>query len=529
MPATLSQLDTLSTFSPPGPIVLSGPELRDDLSVLRLTMSGPLDTRAAELSLRRGRAGYDTHETARAAALIGRELTILQPVALSGGQQRLIPLLQGRVAGSRQKLDGRRDSLVLTATCDWSRRLTEVSPLHESLPMSLGELLRRLVPEVSTQLLPAALRSRAVPAGLFAGRTVGAVLEAVCDLMGLVVRRQVHGSSHRWIERRDWLSAVHGRPVRLGLTQTANPASAIASFQAVAAHRLPVKLVGRGSGQVVESTFELRPAWATAEALGPEDRYRRSNPYGFDAVAHVLRLWVLNEDGAFAGLPRFDLTTLFDQGRAIRPQPLRLGPCLTLDPAGRSLGLVVELSLDDGASWQRYGGLVRNLQDRAGVYLDDDSLVPQYLWAARTGRARLRVTSTLSSPLPLETVLWRGNPFVGEFRQQSVELGQTFRYRRVAASSKYHGSGLAADTADDRPAMRAWLAELPLPDAETGRVEIQTVGVMPTLRIGDRLDRLAGRRIAPDGSDAATPHETAVIRHITHDYTSMRSKLICQM
>jgi hypothetical protein len=206
------------------------------------------------------------------------------------------------------------------------------------------------------------------------------------------------------------------------------------------AHEQPIRFIAEAAGPVVESTFALVGGWDAADEALADGEYSKSGSSDFEAVANVFRLWVLNEDGAFTAEPfdrgpAFDLTTLFDDGRAIEPQPLRFGHALSQDAAGRSVGVVVEMSIDGGASWSRYPGTASVLSDRAGVYLADDALPAGFLAAVRGGVGKIRVTATLRNPLPLQSVRWRGNPFTGAFRTQRLKLGDAFGWRRVLPGS----------------------------------------------------------------------------------------------
>jgi hypothetical protein len=316
-----------------------------------------------------------------------------------------------------------------------------------------------------------------------------------------------------------------------------DPAGLVESIRATWHARRPVKLVAEAEGQLVESTFELVGGWDPADTSLPDEEYGKSSSSDFDAVAHVFRLWVLNEDGAYSGEPfdrgePFDLTGFFKEEEAIDPQPLRFGNPLTQDGAGRRLSVSVEMSTEDGASWSRYPGAVDVLRDRAGVYLDDDALPDGFLAAAEAGTARVRVTGTLRSPLPLRAVRWRGNPFAGSFETRRLAVGDAFRWWRVATSGKHHEALVAGERsaaeADDRAALVTWLAQTAERRAAAeagGPVRIEAAGPMVGLRIGDRLDGLAGRRIGAGLTDPAAEGPAAMLERIDHQWERMRSEL----
>jgi hypothetical protein len=280
------------------------------------------------------------------------------------------------------------------------------------------------------------------------------------------------------------------RPVVVNAGQSAD-LGAVAGVRADVTPHWPTRHVAVASGKAVESTFELLAGWDPAGEGMADSEYARSTSSDFDAVANVYRLWLLNENGALGG-EAFDLTSLFGQSRAIGPQALAFADCLTLDEAGRRLPAVVDVSIDAGQNWSRYSGPARVLRDRAGVYIDDDLLPADYLAAAKVSEARIRVTATLTCPLPQELVRWSGNAFAGQYRTATHRLDDVFALRQVLASSKFAddvaGGLRKADERDDRTAMESWLSRLASrPDGETATRLISTAGLALGLRIGDRL------------------------------------------
>jgi hypothetical protein len=321
--------------------------------------------------------------------------------------------------------------------------------------------------------------------------------------------------------------------VRLALSDLANPAGAVESLCLAMPSARPVKFVAEADAQVVESTFDLMPGWDASDQAGAESEYARSTSSDFDAVANVFRLWVLNEDGAFEGLT-FDLTTFFDEGRAITPRAMRFEQALTRDSAGRSVGTPIEYSLDGGMSWSHWPGVAVVLRDRAGVSLDDDALPAGFLDAVRSGAGRIRITATLRSPLPQHRVRWRGNPFAGAFDERCVDVSDRFAWRRVAPTSKFAdqvASGdRSADLVDDRAAMMTWLAQYAIESAATsGRATVSAVGPMLGLRVGDRLDQFAGRAIDVTLVDPASHAPAATLVKIQHRWDTSRSELLWEV
>lgn len=545
--ATLHRLtDAPSTIAaPPGPMVLLDGQLRTDLAVSSLSIDGPLDTRSAVIELRRDTASHQAGERARLADDDAAQVTIALPVALAGGEDRLMPLLCGRMSQADQWLDARRDRLSMTVDCHWSRLLDQPWDLDSRIDARLERQLTvaRAIEHFNEATglglaIDGALVEtpvRPVTRAMLRARTVGAALERLLNEYGLYVQRKMRWDGFRITERRFVRSASHGRPIRLALTQLANPAGAVQALRGAVRRDTPVKLTALAEGQIVESTFTLVPGWDDMGEGLDDGQYARSTSSHFDAVANIYRLWVLNEDGAYSGEPfnrgpAFDLTGLFDEGRPVEPRPLRFGPSLSRDAGGRSMGIVIDVSTDAGASWSRYSGRAIVLADRAGVYLDDDTLPAAYFAAAKAHEAIVRVTATLRSPLPLQAVRWRGNPFAGPFEERRFELGGRFARRRVALASKYHAEIVAdirqADQIDDRAALAAWLAEQGrVTEPRGAEVEIETAGVTAALRLGDRLTAMTGRRIGATFDDPAAIDPPATLTAIRHDFFRHRSTL----
>jgi hypothetical protein len=407
----------------------------------------------------------------------------------------------------------------LTAMCDWSRTLDLplTGTIGESFTTITGIVAavnRQCGAGIDLSLLNADVRGRRLPSLDVTGKTLREVLKPLFQSQALCIRRRMQwrGTVE---EQRSIASLADARPIRLPSMQTAADPSVVEALDSMARRRRPQKLIAFAAGQVVESTFELVPGWEPAKEGMSAGEYGQSTSSDFDTVANVHRLWVLNEDGAFSAAPfnrgpAFDLTALFQEGRAISPQPLQFGSTLTQDDAGRSLGVVVEVSTDSGSTWRRHGGSMRVLTSRAAIYFNDDVLPAGYL-----GSMRVRVTATLQSPEPLQAVRWRGNPFTGSFEEIRFNVRDCFAYRRIARTSRYAasvGSGtIKADTVDDRGRLWQWLvARSREPLEPIGQTAMSTTGVMAGLRVGDRLASVSGRRVA------ATPVETrAMVTSLT--------------
>ena len=246
----------------------------------------------------------------------------------------------------------------------------------------------------------------------------------------------------------------------------------------------------RGAPQQIESTFTLTSGWDANLQGQPDSDYDRTTSNDFATYANVYRRWVLNEDAHFAG-SAFDLSAFFNEG-FIRPQPLRLGSCLTQDDSGVSRPVIVEISTDSGANWIGYPGQAIVLRNRAAVYLDDATLPATFFAAAKVGSAQVRATATLTSPQPVELARWRGNPFAGTQPPRLFTLTDTFAFRQVHEQSIHRNAidlgTLIADEVDDSLAMHDWLIHRlsTNPNRSDTHTRIKRVGAEPEFRIGDR-------------------------------------------
>jgi len=521
------------------PFVFIDGQPRVDLWVRRLTMDGVLDVRTAELVPQRIGTGHEQTQRALLEKLEGRRVRIAQPIALAGDSTTWMPLLQGIVRQASQQLSGDDDELSIIVVDDWQQTLDHrIAPEHLDAFAAGSWTLEAFVGHLgtlggltfsTTGLDAMQLQERVTPPSP-SNATFGRLLEDLLVEHDLLIQRQMQWEGSRIIEHRVLRPGANGRAVELAINELVNPDGAVEALNSRWPVVHPTKHIAEAAGQVVESTFVLHPGWNPADESLADSEYARSTSSDFDAVASVFRLWLLNEDGASADHPVFDLTTFFDEGHAIEPQPLRFGNALTQDSAGRSVGVVIEMSVDAGDTWTRYPGVAIVLTDRAGVSLDDDALPTGWIDAVRGGDGRIRVTAALRSPLPLRQIRWRGNPFFGSFDPVRYNLSDRFTYQRLDAASKFAGdvaSGLrTAAVRDDRSDMMTWLSKQAASVAQTnGSARVQVIGPMLSLRLGDRLDRFAGQNITPTWADPASSAPQATLTKIEHRWDRAQSML----
>ncbi|MEM7627286.1 MAG: hypothetical protein AAF333_16945 [Planctomycetota bacterium] len=254
--------------------------------------------------------------------------------------------------------------------------------------------------------------------------------------------------------------------------------------------------VALGGKPTVESTFTLLPGWNAALEGEADTQYDRVASIGFSRFANVYRRWVLNED-ARLDAESFDLAALFGQP-GLLPTPIPLRDCLTQDDAGEPLPPILEISLDGGATWIRYGPPWRLLDDRAGIYLDPVTIDPATLSAAKNRTLRVRVTASLRSPQPAEKLRWRGNPFGPTRPPLRLDVSDRFVFRRVDTQSVHKpgilGGSLVADEVDASRELEAWLidrldreASNPAQAGDASTTTLTIPNARPEFRVGDRL------------------------------------------
>jgi|GEM_PF-3812008 len=480
----------VSSFGFRGEMVLLDGCVRSDVWVKRVVMRGMLDEREVELAVKPVDAGYMRDQRLMMERLRGARVTVLAAAGLEGGEARLWPMMTGRVTRIGQTLDGKRDEWTVTGRCDWSLMLDQ-----------------RL--EDVTDAAALAARLGVSDAASWAGEgihgsTMRAAMEDLCERLGWSIQRDLSWVGQGVHETRRLRPRPRPRPrpralgagrsVTIGGGQLSDAAGVVRTMQGAIAEHGPAKMTAEMGPQEVESTFILTAGWSAGDEGKADTQYVKSTSEDFDATANVYRAWVLNEDGAYGGAA-FDLTALFGDGLSMAGRTVRFRGCLTRDEAGRSLGVVVEASVDAGVNWMRYPGRLSVMTDRAGVYLEDDALPVDFFNAAKTGQARVRVTATVASAWPTRRVRWVGNPFAGRFEEMRFDVSDRFAWRRVDATSRYAdavtGGQRAADVADERVKMEQWLATRAA-EAKASQVKMRTTGPMLGLRVGDRLGMIDG-------------------------------------
>lgn len=499
------------------------------LSVASITERGPAAHRAMVVAVPPLEGGDVSAVALRGDALVGRRVAALWPADLGDREGGYLPLFDGVIVGRDETVGGSASGVALEAACRWSIALAR--PLRRAVPAGpLSEVVGALSEGAGVQLSIDGLTpevGRRDVEGASAGRVVGDALEALCEELGLYVRRDAAWDGSAIVERFGLMTTARRRSVRLGIDR--DPAfGGVATVSAASPPPFPLALRVEAEGEVVESTFTLRPAWDRSLEGEPVDRYAKSTSPDFAAFGDVFRLWVLNEDGGLVGAP-YDLTALFGASRPVPPTPLRFGDLLTHDGRGQRIGPFIEYTTDGGGTWRLFPGAARVLEGSAGVYLDSDALPEGFIDAARGGQASVRVTATLRSPLPLEAERRVGNPFAGAFERRVFRVGSRFRRRRVLPGSRFYADVAAgwrgADVADDRAAMEAWLLERSeRRRSGEGRATVRTASIQPAVRTGDRVT-LDGRGSGVVPDDAGPGGSNLAVHRVAHDWARARTTL----
>ena len=353
-----------------------------------------------------------------------------------------------------------------------------------------------------------------------AGLTIGQAIARVCGLAGLAVRgslsnglggvrsslviyRPGHTGRRRPVKLQRHGAALDRRRTDLWKGQV--------NFSRRPCRRNVLVL---GAKKVYESTFELQPCWDSTQATYHYRDFIRSEAQDWPPVADIYRKWALNEAGDYSDAPlnldAFDFATISSDDFLLN-RSRRFLPCLSRGPDDQSLGVVVEVSYDDGSTWQRYGGAVRISGHEGAIRLTDDALPADYFEAVRAGTAKFHVTAAVTADRRLSV---EGPGDVGA-RVEVVDF-PAGRWSQVHTSSIFYGDDSlpAPDELDDTDRLAAMAENLSQADAETVEASFALGRADPTFAIGDIVPRIDGRGLELAVFPGAAPH----IRRIEHRF-----------
>ncbi len=268
-----------------------------------------------------------------------------------------------------------------------------------------------------------------------------------------------------------------------------------------------------GQKKRYESTFALSKGWDPSLETSRWRDFVRSLSSNWPIVRDVYRKWVLNEHDWYSGQPwglsAHDFSDISgDEFNLPVPRPFL--PCLSSDPSGRTLGLVVEIRTGPSAPWRRWRGPLWASGCEAAIYLGGDALGGEFFSAAAADQAQARITATIESDTPLKVSI-DGDIDCG---RELIDLSNRARWDRV-----HSGSVFFSDDELGPPAERddlAMLEEWALRHVETswGSVEAKfELGWVDTsYHVGDLIELLDGRALELRSRPDSQPHVTAV-RH----------------
>jgi len=406
----------------------------------------------------------------------------------------------------------------------------------DAAPWTLAEAVAHLLAEYGQSDIVGAPPPTEVRSGLgntvlrnvrLEGRTLGQALEALLELAGGLTTISVEPHETGVSRRLEILTPDRAPACWLAHQGTGlrfNPAATHFSDLAVTMRfdAAPRRYVARGDRKVYESTFELVRGWlGSLGSYDPEEFSPSRNP-NFDGVRDVYRKWVLNESGEYSDSPYScgpapDLAAIFE-GAAYTRSRRRFLECLSCDALGRSFGVYVEVSLDEGNTWRRMAMAARVLRHECGLYLTDDPLPPPFLAAAMRDRARIRVTAAIESDSCI--LAERNEPGTADLpgRTRYLNVPASYRYRKRASASRLSGQA-AADEADDTPRLQ----ELVNAAYEVDRrcpvpAHIEVPWLALGYRVGQRVLGIRGRRL--DVARRESGYESApMVRKVRWHFT----------
>ena len=263
-------------------------------------------------------------------------------------------------------------------------------------------------------------------------------------------------------------------------------------------HFWPVthRYIGRGDYKVFEATFDLIKAWDPAGEGGSQSDYS-TDAENFEQVRNVYRKWCLNEAGDYSDPPynqgsAFDFSWIFETDLYVQRRR-KFIEALSTDSIGQSLGHFLQVSYDNGETWQEYLEDFDVLDDECGIWLSSTDLNNDLWSAAVSGQLKFRMTASVVSDERLACNIAKGPVnSVADVVDHIVELSEQFAFRKVSGRSIFHkstdsGVGLP-DEIDDTTALVAYTRCLSQAQTEViEEIEVKTPILMLNYCIGDRV------------------------------------------
>lgn len=262
-----------------------------------------------------------------------------------------------------------------------------------------------------------------------------------------------------------------------------------------------------GGMEKAEVTLELFKTWPEGKDALSRDDLGKEEGAEYAANKTVWRLWSANLGGDWFNVrPETltpDLSDLFDVYIPHRREAER--PFTWLDAAKRITypDVVVEWSLDNGATWAEAQGSITIDESDVQVLFEDD-LPPEELMTAGTD-AKMRITCVVSGDSQLSfTAIPTAAAVNARPLRQVIHNPQRFRKHSKTAAGGY-ASVLAgdADVADDSAAIQAYAIGLrDLQGFAELDCEFQLPGIHLAYEIGDQITEIDGREIDLNAASA---------------------------
>ncbi len=252
------------------------------------------------------------------------------------------------------------------------------------------------------------------------------------------------------------------------------------------------RFIGLGDFKIFEATFDLVKAWDPGLEGGQQSDYSPSTNSAFESVRDVYRKWCLNEAGNYSIAPynqgdAFDFSFIFETSRYL-PKKRRFIETISTDSAGQSHGCYLEVSYDNGSTWQQYIDSFDILADECGIWLSVDEFDGTF-WAAVTGDTlRFRITAAVQSDRRLKRQVANGPvDSACEVVDHVATNSSEFKFSKISGKSIFYAQD-SKDNIDDGDALMGqmrWLAENGRDVIETSDIEMP----MPMLdyHVGDRV------------------------------------------
>lgn len=252
------------------------------------------------------------------------------------------------------------------------------------------------------------------------------------------------------------------------------------------------RFIGLGDFKIFEATFDLVKAWDPSLEGGPQSDYSPSTNPDFENVQDVYRKWCLNEAGDYDIAPysqgdAFDFSFIFETSRYLSKKR-RFLETISTDSTGQSHGYYLEVSYDNGSTWQQYIDSFDVLADECGIWLGVDEFDSTF-WTAATGDIlRFRMTASIQSDRRLKRQAANGPvDSACEVVDHVATNSSEFKFSKISGKSIFYVQD-SKDNIDDGDALigqMRWLAENSRNIIETSDIEMPIP--MLDYHVGDRV------------------------------------------